>query len=82
MRSLVAESKWTGHHLFFAAGIAEALADDDHEIVLAVTNSTRDPVAANSTGAPPTRMASTVSVPSRRSYPMNSVLKPCSTSAW
>ena len=39
MRILVAESKWTGHHLFFAAGIAEALADDDHEIVLAVTNS-------------------------------------------
>ena len=39
MRILIAESKWTGHHLFFAAGIAEALADGDHEITLAVTNS-------------------------------------------
>ncbi|MEE2972108.1 MAG: hypothetical protein VX672_03195, partial [Planctomycetota bacterium] len=39
MRILIAESKWTGHHLFFAAGIAEALADGDHEVVLAITNS-------------------------------------------
>lgn len=40
LKILVAESKWTGHHLFFARAIAKALAAADHEVILAVTEST------------------------------------------
>ena len=39
MRILVAESKWTGHHLFFARYVAEAMTSPDHEVILAVTAS-------------------------------------------
>lgn len=36
MKIVVAESKWTGHHLFFAREIAEMLADGEHEVVFAL----------------------------------------------
>ena len=39
VRILVAESKWTGHHLFFARDIATALGATDHEVILAVSDS-------------------------------------------
>ena len=39
VRILVAESKWTGHHLFFARSVAEALRSPDDEVILAVTAS-------------------------------------------
>lgn len=39
MRILVAEPKWTGHHLFFARDVATALAATGHEVILAVTAS-------------------------------------------
>ena len=42
MRILVAESKWTGHHLFFARNVAEALKSPDDEVILAVTASTAE----------------------------------------
>lgn len=37
MRILVAEAKWTGHHLFLAREVATELAVTDHDIVLATT---------------------------------------------
>lgn len=39
MRILVAESKWTGHHLFFARDIAAALGATGHEVILSVSAS-------------------------------------------
>ena len=39
MRILVAESKWTGHHLFFARAVATALESSDHEVIFAVSAS-------------------------------------------
>ena len=39
MRILIAEPKWTGHHLFFAQAIANGLQGFGHDVIFAVTDS-------------------------------------------
>ena len=43
MRILVAEAKWTGHHLFLAREVATELAETGHEVILATTASDHPP---------------------------------------
>lgn len=42
MKVLVAETKWTGHHLFFARELAETLLGSPHQVVLDATADTAD----------------------------------------